>query len=1262
MFGMAIGATIGGLAGGLIDPQEFHGPDVQGPKIAEFQLMGVSEGAGIPKVYGHQVRLAGQLIAAGGIIETAHTSQNPVSSGKSFLAGTPVLMADGTTKPIEALRVGDKVQTAKVRRWKPSSPKIRCCQITKIHKGKTTRAFCIEGVHEDDSEAFKFTCTPEHEVYGYKGKGKPHWFQARGVKRGDALFTPRGWVWVSNVSTQGWSVKEEDGIDTFNLTVAKDHNYFAGNALVHNGGGGKEGEGGGTTTWYTYSSTLGVAICEGPIRAVDRIYVNGKTRYAQAVTYTCQVGVDSVTSLQVLCTATFTGYTGGHNPWFGEPDYTDGNCLFDLTVELISVGGTNPLGNFNTGLDVTTSNFATSGNNQTVVIKKREAGVGNRIELDVVGTSTYTGGQPYEGGDPFDPDQFSHSFGGFATETETTDAKAATTTITHNDDFCKAIQLFVGDTGSGDGVVYPADHSSNGSPSSILEALSGHDPSPAYKGTAYVAIEELELADFGNRIPQFHFKVDARLSEPNAVGTSYTRANQVIDSTLIRAGRLKQNGIGGAYTLGDDFDSDAFSETGGYNTVRGYAIAGARPTISILSNIVLRYDILASEEGGVLKFKRRGTEDTVAVTPTDIPAFTNPETADPPPKFGMTDQPITGLANEINIDYFDVNDKGQRASQKARKPTQSLPLVQAVEIPMFMTASEAQEVAVRMLQQSWSQRNMCGFTLPPNYVTVSEGDILTLDADGEAYKVRVLELNRGDDYLHEVKGLITESAISTYTGDADDGDPVTEGPYTPPTMLPFIFDCPALHTEGLLQTGHYTAAVTDEIDAEFQAASLFRSDTSGSGFVEICLLHKEAMIVKIDNAHELNRNRPFNTWDDTTEINVTVLGPESTSAPLGATDIQVLKHHNVLVTAHGEVIAYGVALPTGARTYKLTHLLRGRRSSEDLVERHGGANATATVTITNYANVDGGADKVGLVPVDAPEQEYVAALASNDFPNARWKAETSNDVTAANLAAAINFATGVHGERFTASSSGAVVTIRQIRPGTAGNTTVTLTDTGSAGMSKTDFTGGLNGTELACVVTYDGSQGIISAGHDPDSLFSTMYYKVVSSGADEADTQEVARECKGRRVRPFAVGNLRGYRDTVGPSATDDWIIQWARRDRSFFKLFSAANVPNIDIDEVYQARIINSVDGTTVRTIGMGSAGGGTSSYISATQFDSTGGFSAWPTLTYTTEDQTTDETADATFDASEELVVEIFKVGQIIYEGVNVRTAISADRNYSF
>lgn len=40
-----------------------------------------------------------------------------------------------------------------------------------------------------------------------------------------------------------------------------------------------------------------------------------------------------------------------------------------------------------------------------------------------------------------------------------------------------------------------------------------------------------------------------------------------------------------------------------------------------------------------------------------------------------------------------------------------------------------------------------------------------------------------------------------------------------------------------------------------------------------------------------------------------------------------------------------------------------------------------------------------------------------------------------------------------------MVTITQANAGVAGNTAVVLTDAGSAGMSKTDFTGGTDGTE-----------------------------------------------------------------------------------------------------------------------------------------------------------------------------------------------------------
>ena len=45
------------------------------------------------------------------------------------------------------------------------------------------------------------------------------------------------------------------------------------------------------------------------------------------------------------------------------------------------------------------------------------------------------------------------------------------------------------------------------SPDPKLEAVEGAGLVPAYRGTAYVVIEDLQLAQFGNRVPQFNFEV-----------------------------------------------------------------------------------------------------------------------------------------------------------------------------------------------------------------------------------------------------------------------------------------------------------------------------------------------------------------------------------------------------------------------------------------------------------------------------------------------------------------------------------------------------------------------------------------------------------------------------------------------------------------------------------------------------------------------------------------------------------------------------------
>jgi hypothetical protein len=55
-------------------------------------------------------------------------------------------------------------------------------------------------------------------------------------------------------------------------------------------------------------------------------------------------------------------------------------------------------------------------------------------------------------------------------------------------------------------------------PDPLIEAIEGQGTVPAYRGTAYVVIEDLDLGPFGNRVPQFSFEISRpeQANDPNA--------------------------------------------------------------------------------------------------------------------------------------------------------------------------------------------------------------------------------------------------------------------------------------------------------------------------------------------------------------------------------------------------------------------------------------------------------------------------------------------------------------------------------------------------------------------------------------------------------------------------------------------------------------------------------------------------------------------------------------------------------------------------
>ena len=110
-----------------------------------------------------------------------------------------------------------------------------------------------------------------------------------------------------------------------------------------------------------------------------------------------------------------------------------------------------------------------------------------------------------------------------------------------------------------------------------------------------------------------------------------------------------------------------------------------------------------------------------------------------------------------------------------------------------------------------------------------------------------------------------------------------------------------------------------------------------------------------------------------------------------------------------------------------------------------GLAAAGSVTITDLTNINNG-DKVTLIATNGTSHDFTAGDVAG---GGTWVAETNNNTSATNLATQINA-----NVRFSASANGAVVTITQGAGGVDGNTTITLVDSGTAGMSKTNFTGG----------------------------------------------------------------------------------------------------------------------------------------------------------------------------------------------------------------
>jgi RHS repeat-associated protein len=143
-----------------------------------------------------------------------------------FAAGTPVRMADGTTKPIDQVKEGDEVESRDARTGKTEAKRVSATVAKRVDDLVTLTLADAKGVPET------VVCTPNHPFYvpdkGFVPAGE------LAVGEHVAAFAGPALTVMATASS-----KPEGGVAVYNLVVEGDHTYFVGlaggGAWVHNG-------------------------------------------------------------------------------------------------------------------------------------------------------------------------------------------------------------------------------------------------------------------------------------------------------------------------------------------------------------------------------------------------------------------------------------------------------------------------------------------------------------------------------------------------------------------------------------------------------------------------------------------------------------------------------------------------------------------------------------------------------------------------------------------------------------------------------------------------------------------------------------------------------------------------------------------------------------------------------------------------------------------------------------------------------------------
>jgi Putative phage tail protein len=239
----------------------------------------------------------------------------------------------------------------------------------------------------------------------------------------------------------------------------------------------------------------------------------------------------------------------------------------------------------------------------------------------------------------------------------------------------------------------------------LIASAEGVEQAPAYRGLAYVVFENLQLGDFGNRIPSLSFEV-------------------IADEGDVSVGTIVEDLAGRAVA------ADCPTRVGGYAAF-GDAVRGA---VETLGSVVA---FSAYDDGTRLRVFETGAQAST-IAEDDLGTARGEERAAHLP---IERRSASTIPETLSITYYEPSRDYQQGVQRARRDGGARREAK-IELPVVLAPEVAKQIAERQLNQIWAARVEARVRLPWRRLDLVPGQRVVVAGNPALWRVDAVNLDR----------------------------------------------------------------------------------------------------------------------------------------------------------------------------------------------------------------------------------------------------------------------------------------------------------------------------------------------------------------------------------------------------------------------------------------------------------------------------------------------------------------------------------------